>query len=218
MSGDARDGDGPAEAVRTLADALEPEVSLVRPGPAVGVESASVVGDGEIEYLLDEQKYYKLESAYDQTSSYNYWSYTNETKSAVRIAAGQVRKGWPVRNAPANVAVSDLSKVTVEVSAGASLVAEGDFTVGKIEVDASGDGVGTIDNFKLAPKGTLTVRNCAKSRAPVVLPLAFANVDPSILSNWSLCVNGRNRPAGGITVSDDGKVTIHPTGMLIMVR
>ena len=168
--------------------------------------------------LLDEQTNHKLTGDADKTTAVNYWSYTNETKSAVQVAAGQVRKGWPVANAPANAAKSDLSKATLEVAAGASLVAEGDFTVGKIEVDASGNGVGTIDNFKLAPTGTLTVRNYEKSSSATVLPLAFANVDPSALADWSLTVNGRARPAGSIVVSDEGKVSIVPPGVMIIVR
>lgn len=113
--------------------------------------------------------------------------------------------------------VEQLVGTTVSVSPGAVLRAEGDVSIGALEIDASG--AGGIDGFQIADEGTVNITGLKKLDTTVKLPLAFANATgtENFAAGWAVKVNGT--PKDGAKLSfKDGKLSVIPSGMLIILR
>ena len=78
-------------------------------------------------------------------------------------------------------------------------------------------GGGTVDGFAFAENGTLTVVGApAEGATASFTPVNCTGV--ANLSNWKLCVGGRETTKFRASVQDDGSVKIVPLGFRILVR
>ena len=110
---------------------------------------------------------------------------------------------------------NQLSDVTVTVTTGAVLRAEGDVTIHALEGGAGG--IGTIDGFALAPDGTFNLTGVEHLDNPVAVPVAFMNVTGTEnIKNWSLKVGGRR--AYGRVKYANGQIVACPHGTALLLR
>ena len=134
------------------------------------------------------------------------------------FASDQIRQGagFPIRGAATGISTfADLGKVSVAAGARLQLLS-GDVRLKDVEVDTAD--CGTISGFALAPKGKLTVKNASGS-GTITLPDFLVHAkDVENLADWKLNLNGKDRPNYEIRVSEDGRVTLVPPGLAIIVR
>jgi len=82
---------------------------------------------------------------------------------------------------------------------------------------ATGSGVGTLRNVRLAATGTIRLLN-ATGKSGVVLPLAFVDsVTTGSLAGWTVCVNGVENPKLALAWQD-GRLVIPKLGLAILVK
>ncbi|HNX04689.1 MAG TPA: autotransporter-associated beta strand repeat-containing protein, partial [Opitutales bacterium] len=105
---------------------------------------------------------------------------------------------------------------SVRVDSGATLKANGHFTVRGLEMDCGG--AGKIDGATFAADGTLDLVNYVNSLQPTVLPLVVTNsVGLGNVAAWTVSVEGRVEP-GMKTVVKNGKITVFSSGTVIFFR
>jgi hypothetical protein len=114
----------------------------------------------------------------------------------------------------------DLSTAnTIKVKRGATFQAKpaGVVALPKLTVDCSGEGMATVNGFKIAAAGTLDVQNLVIMNLTTDLPLALTNCsDVANLTNWALTIDGSTTSAR--IVVKDGSVKLVKSGTTILFR
>lgn len=114
-----------------------------------------------------------------------------------------------------------LDNVTsVQVAAGATLVAKGvRKTISGLTVDCSA-GVGTLSGFDFAANGTIDLVNVPAGVTDFAVPADFGDVSAESLANlnaYSVTVNGKRSSCWGVEVSADG-IRASLRGTCILIR
>ena len=108
-----------------------------------------------------------------------------------------------------------LAHAAVSVAPGATLKAEGSVKISKLELAPGG--AGTIDGFELDEAGTINLTGVERLTASVAVPVTFANVTGAeSVANWSVTLGNRRSHAKASYA--DGKITIDPPGLAIIIR
>jgi hypothetical protein len=101
------------------------------------------------------------------------------------------------------------------VASGAMFQADGDVTLSALKLSTIANG--TISGFTFAASGTLDVEGTDAETMP--LPVTFNNCQNlDNLENWTLSVNGQEKPSRTVSVSDNGVVTIVSHGTVIILK
>ena len=127
------------------------------------------------------------------------------------------RPGKGYRITYEDVSVSTLENLeSVSVSGSATLVATGAVNLpDELELDAAG--TSRIEGLALPETGTLRIINVTDEGELPVMFVNCANVEK--LANWTLYLNGKPRPSSWtLSVSEDGRLTLHKPGMVLIVR
>lgn len=130
-------------------------------------------------------------------------------------AAARPGKGYKITYE--DISVSTLENLkSVSVSGSATLAATGAVNLpDELELDAAG--TSRIEGLTLPETGTLRIVNVTDEGE---LPLIFVNcTNVEKLANWTLYLNDRTRPSSWkLTVSEDGRLTLHKPGLALIVR
>lgn len=116
-----------------------------------------------------------------------------------------------------DISVSTLENLkSVSVSGSATLAATGAVNLpDELELDATG--ASRIEGLALPETGTLRIVNVTDEGELPTIFVNCANVEK--LANWTLYLNGKTRPSSWtLTVSEDGRLTLHKPGMALLVR
>lgn len=130
-------------------------------------------------------------------------------------AAARPGKGYKITYE--DISVSTLENLkSVSVSGSATLAATGAVNLpDELELDAAG--ISRIEGLALPETGTLRIVNVTDEGE---LPTIFVNcTNVEKLADWTLYLNGKTRPSSWtLTVSEDGRLTLHKPGMALLVR
>lgn len=154
----------------------------------------------------------------------NYWRFTDKKYTDGGAAAHAGGAAIPGRKVSGVLPVlNNVDFVSVAPGATFKTDAGADLTLSKIRVDAgqaAADSVGTIENFKLAESGTLDVTGLGKdSPRAVTLPIAFVGVeDVQRIGDWTFTVDDAPTARWALSVSEDGKLTVTKSGLVLIVK
>ena len=110
---------------------------------------------------------------------------------------------------------NQLSNAVVSVASGAVLRAEGDVTICALEGGAGG--IGTIDGFSFAERGTFNLTGVERLTDAVSVPVDFVNATGAEnISNWQVAVGGDH--ANGRLSYGNGQIRVTPIGTMFIVR
>ena len=150
---------------------------------------------------------------YDETTMPGEDSFFSDQSSYT--AAARPGKGYKITYD--DISVSTLENLkSVSVSGSATLAATGAVNLpDELELDAAG--ASRIEGLALPETGTLRIVNVTDEG---VLPTIFVNcTNVEKLADWTLYLNGKTRPSSWtLTVSEDGRLTLHKPGMALIVR
>ena len=98
-------------------------------------------------------------------------------------------KGYPVLVSFSNDPFANVSAVSV--ASNATLKAVGRVALGRIAVDVSGAGNGTLDGFSLDESGFIFATGAGSLAGSLLVPVAFVNCTGlENVSKWQVCVGG----------------------------
>ena len=133
-----------------------------------------------------------------------------EPGSASVHATGKKIAAFKAKPLPA---FDNLGVVSVAPEATLKTDATQNVTIKALAIDANG--MGTIENFAVAEEGTVEFLNVGDRTA---MPGTYVNCkDLGNLANWSVKVNGKDKPAWKVAVKD-GVVSVVKPGMTVILR
>ena len=159
-----------------------------------------------------------VSSVESNTTAYaaKYW--LKSGKSATNLNA---HKGFPFGLDKGKSLLSEvpvqLTKATVSVSSGATLRAEGRVSIQGLEIDVANAGI--VDGFAFAENGTVNLLGIDRLATSAVLPLVVKNLQSveNFANGWTVSVKGRAKKGARLSY-ENGRLTVHPSGMVIVVQ
>lgn len=141
-----------------------------------------------------------------------YWN------NAIRTVTGN-GDCFPLRGKPLEP-LPFLSNITgISISGGAKIVAANPVTLPDgipVTIDASSGKTAIISGLVFGPSGTLKVVNAEKGRQ-IELPVEFKDDSYVNLTNYDLVINGKANVSYKV-MAKDGKLTLMPPGLLLIVK
>ena len=106
---------------------------------------------------------------------------------------------------------------SVTIAGGQLLTAAAGQTISSLTLDGSRED-GGLSGFTFPAEGTLAIIGVAP-KGRVLLPVSFAGCEGlANLADWTLTVNGQANGHRYLNVSSDGKVSLEPNGLMIIVK
>lgn len=194
-----------SDALTTDFDGVNVSAAWNYANPRVWTIESSATGEaGTWRTVLD-----KNERCAGMDSSNSLWMNGDVTKPAYRLS--YVERG--VRG------LADVLQAQVDAGATLDFTAkEGGQALDVITVDFARGG-GVLKGARLAPSGMLVLVHATKALMAEPLPLVLEDLgDAGHLANWLLVVDGVLRGRRLSYNAEDGRITVHPNGLVLTIR